>query len=275
MSMGVSVQDVAVSFPDSKGGSRRVLNNVNIEIKPNEFVCLLGPSGCGKTTLLNMIAGFLPATRGEILVDTAKIDKPGVERGVVFQEYGLFPWFTVAQNVEIGPRIKGVRGSELHDIGHHFLSMVGLKGCEHLYPNQLSGGMRQRVSIARALANEPQVLLLDEPFAALDAQTREELQAELLAIWLEQQITCIFVTHSVQESVYLGQRALVFNPAGAENSIADDIEVTLDYERDPTGWEFGQIEREIYKILHPERGIRRLDAALSRTRKTNEKIRKI
>lgn len=275
MSLGISIRDVNVSFPDSKGGTRQILNDVNLDIDSNEFVCLLGPSGCGKTTLLNMIAGFFPATGGEMMIGTEKITKPGVERGVVFQEYGLFPWFTVSQNVEIGPRIRGIRGSELHDIGQHYLSMVGLRGCEHLYPDQLSGGMRQRVSIARALANEPQVLLLDEPFAALDAQTREELQAELLAIWLEEQITCVFVTHSVEECVYLGQRALIFNRAGAEDSIAAVVDIDLDYERDRTGWEFAQIEREIYKILHPERGIRRLDAVVSRTRSGHEKIRKI
>lgn len=185
------------------------LSDVSLDIADGEFVCLIGPSGCGKTTLLNTIAGFVAASEGEVRVSQRAVSQPGPDRGVVFQEYGLFPWFTVEQNVQYGPRLKGVRGRALKDISDRYLALVHLEHVATHYPAQLSGGMRQRVAIARALANKPDILLLDEPFGALDAMTREMLQDELLKIWEVERRTCIFVTHSIGEAIFLADRIVV------------------------------------------------------------------
>jgi NitT/TauT family transport system ATP-binding protein len=185
------------------------LQGVSLDVADGEFVCLIGPSGCGKTTLLNAIAGFVAPATGILEVQGKSVHGPGPDRGMVFQEYGLFPWFTVNQNVQYGPRLKGIRGEALQAISHHYLDLVQLTDFADRFPNQLSGGMRQRVAIARALANKPSILLMDEPFGALDALTRDILQDELVKIWENERRTCVFVTHSIAEAVYLADHIVI------------------------------------------------------------------
>ena len=200
----ISVRSATVRY-----GPREVLTAVTLDVRAGEFVCLLGPSGCGKTTLLNAIAGFLPLAGGEIAVDRVPVCGPGGDRGMVFQEYALFPWFTVFENVVYGPRLRGASRAEQRRIADHYLALVKLDKYGHCYPNQLSGGQRQRVALARALANQPSILLMDEPFGALDAMTRESLQQELLDLWQADRRTCIFVTHSVGEAAFLAETVVV------------------------------------------------------------------
>jgi len=185
------------------------LKDIDLEIRKGEFVCLLGPSGCGKSTLLNAVAGFSLPTAGEITVEGRRIAAPGPDRGMVFQEYALFPWFTVFENVVYGPKLRGASRAEQRRIADHYLALVKLDKYGHCYPNQLSGGQRQRVALARALANQPSILLMDEPFGALDAMTRESLQQELLDLWQADRRTCIFVTHSVGEAAFLAETVVV------------------------------------------------------------------
>ena len=201
---GIAIRDLALHY-----GMHEVLRGISLDIADGEFVCLLGPSGCGKTTLLNAIAGFVFPSAGDLRVDGNAVRAPGADRGVVFQEYALFPWFTVEQNVQYGPRLAGTRGEALTAISDHYLRLVGLGSFERHYPNQLSGGQRQRVAIARALAAKPKILLLDEPFGALDAMTRESLQEELVRIWETERRTCVFVTHSIGEAVFIAETIVV------------------------------------------------------------------
>ena len=200
----VTVRALSVAY-----GAQAALENISLSVRDGEFVCLLGPSGCGKTTLLNAIAGFVRATKGEVQVDDKAVSGPGAERGMVFQEYALFPWFTIEENVQYGPRLRGVSGAALQEISDRYLKLVHLDETKRRYPNQLSGGQRQRVAIARALANQPHILLMDEPFGALDAMTRESLQEELLRIWEAERRTCLFVTHSIGEAVFLADTIVI------------------------------------------------------------------
>ena len=201
---GIAIRDLALHY-----GAHEVLRGISLDIADGEFVCLLGPSGCGKTTLLNAIAGFIFPSGGRLTVNGHEVRGPGADRGVVFQEYALFPWFTVEQNVQYGPRLTGADRHALIAISDHYLDLVGLTGFKRHYPNQLSGGQRQRVAIARALAAKPEILLLDEPFGALDAMTREALQEELVRIWNTERRTCVFVTHSIGEAVFLAETIIV------------------------------------------------------------------
>ena len=185
------------------------LYNISLAIRKNEFVSLLGPSGCGKTTLIRIIAGLLTADRGEVLVNSQVVNSPGRDRCMVFQQFGLLPWRTVISNVEFGLEIDGVPREERRALAEQFLELVGLKGFENYYPHQISGGMQQRVGIARALSKKPEILLMDEPFGAVDAQTREQLQEELLKIWAQTETTVAFVTHSIDEAIYLSDRVVV------------------------------------------------------------------
>lgn len=185
------------------------LFNVSLSIRKNEFVSLLGPSGCGKTTLIRIIAGLIEPDRGEVVVDGKTVKAPGRERCMVFQQFGLLPWRTVLSNVEFGLEIEGVAKEPRQAAAYHYLQLVGLKGFENYYPHQISGGMQQRVGIARALSKKPQILLMDEPFGAVDAQTREQLQEELLKIWAQTDTTVVFVTHSIDEAIYLSDRVVV------------------------------------------------------------------
>jgi NitT/TauT family transport system ATP-binding protein len=201
------------------------LYNISLAIRNNEFVSLLGPSGCGKTTLIRIIAGLIPADRGEVIVDGQTVTAPGRDRCMVFQQFGLLPWRTVLANVEFGLEIEGVGKSERRCAAEKYLELVGLKGFEHYYPHQISGGMQQRVGIARALSKKPDILLMDEPFGAVDAQTREQLQEELLKIWNQTDTTVVFVTHSIDEAIYLSDRVVVMQ--GRPGRIKEEVAVEL------------------------------------------------
>ena len=201
------------------------LHNVSFSVRKNEFVCLLGPSGCGKTTLIRIVAGLIRADRGEIRVNGTPVTAPGRDRCMVFQQFGLLPWRTVLSNVEFGLEIEGVGRAERQKIAREYLALVGLNGFEHYYPHQISGGMQQRVGIARALSKKPDILLMDEPFGAVDAQTREQLQEELLKIWAKTDTTVIFVTHSIDESIYLSDRVIIMQsrPGRIKEEVAIDL----------------------------------------------------
>lgn len=231
-------------------GSFVALQGVDLDVSEGEFLCLLGPSGCGKTTLLNAIAGFVHPSEGTLAVDGHALAGPGPDRGMVFQEYGLFPWFTVAENVQYGPRLKGVRGADLHRISDHYLELVHLRQFADRYPNQLSGGMRQRVAIARALANQPSILLMDEPFGALDAMTRETLQDELIGIWERERRTCVFVTHSIAEAVYLADRVAVM--AAGPGRIDEVLTIDLPRPRERASDAFFAYYRRIDALLRSQ-----------------------
>ncbi|MCO5157495.1 MAG: ABC transporter ATP-binding protein [Aquamicrobium sp.] len=193
-------------------GAFQALAAVDLTIQENEFLCLLGPSGCGKTTLLNLIAGFISPTTGRISIEGAPISKPGPDRGVVFQDYSLFGWLTVRGNVEFGPRMAGISAKERRELADYYLSLVGLTKFAEKYPFELSGGMKQRVAIARSLVTKPRVLLMDEPFAALDAMTRSTLQSEVLDIQRAEKKTVVFVTHNIGEAIFLADRIVVMSP---------------------------------------------------------------
>ncbi|CAN5769983.1 ABC transporter ATP-binding protein [soil metagenome] len=231
MKAGGSIQltDVAIELDGNP-----ICADITLDVKPGEFVCLLGPSGCGKSTLLNVIAGFVPAS-GSVLVDGRPVTGPGVDRGVVFQSAeALFPWLTVQENVEYGARVRGgVAPAERAAKAREFIGLVGLTHAADRFPGELSGGMRQRVQIARVLANEPSVIMMDEPFGALDAQTREVLQRELLRIWQATRSTIVFVTHDIGESLIMANRVFTMT-AGPRAGIKTVAEVALPYPRDLT-----------------------------------------
>jgi NitT/TauT family transport system ATP-binding protein len=210
---------------DSRKPGLVALYDICLSVRKKEFVCLLGPSGCGKTTLIRIIAGLLPADRGEVLVNGNAVTAPGRDRCMVFQQFGLLPWRTVLGNVEFGLEIEGVPREERRDISRKYLELVGLKGFEDYYPHQISGGMQQRVGIARALSKKPDILLMDEPFGAVDAQTREQLQEELLKIWAKTDTTVLFVTHSIDESIYLSDRVVVMHsrPGRIKEEVVVDL----------------------------------------------------
>jgi len=238
----IRIRDLCVRY-----GSFAAVEDVSLEVADGEFVCLLGPSGCGKTTLLNAIAGFVAPSEGRLEVGGTPVQGPDADRGMVFQEYGLFPWFTVEQNVQYGPRLKGLRGEALHELSRRYLELVRLSEFAQRYPNQLSGGMRQRVAIARALANKPSILLMDEPFGALDAMTRESLQEELVKIWETERRTCVFVTHSIAEAVYLADRIVVMaTQPGRIREIVDD---PLPRPRDRAANAFFDLYRRVDGVL--------------------------
>jgi NitT/TauT family transport system ATP-binding protein len=201
------------------------LYNISLAIRKNEFVSLLGPSGCGKTTLIRIIAGLLTADRGDVLVNSQVVDSPGRDRCMVFQQFGLLPWRTVVSNVEFGLEIDGIAREERRALAENYLELVGLKCFENYYPHQISGGMQQRVGIARALSKKPEILLMDEPFGAVDAQTREQLQEELLKIWSQTETTVVFVTHSIDEAIYLSDRVVVMQarPGRIKEEVSIDL----------------------------------------------------
>jgi NitT/TauT family transport system ATP-binding protein len=221
----VGLSEICLSYAAPNGERLLALDHINLAVAPGEFVCVVGPSGCGKSTLLHLIAGLHQQTSGEILVDGRPVQGPGTDRILIFQEHGLFPWLTVAENVEFGMKMKGLPRTERREKTRHYLRLVHLSNFESSYIHQLSGGMRQRVAIARALATEPDVLLMDEPFAALDAQTRDLLHDELEKIWRETGRTIIFVTHNVREAVRLGDRVvlLTFRPGRVKDEFLVDL----------------------------------------------------
>jgi NitT/TauT family transport system ATP-binding protein len=203
----------------------RALDRTDLDVNDGEFVSIVGPSGCGKSTLLYILGGFIPP-EGEVLVDDRPIDGPGIERGVVFQEYALFPWLTVRRNILYGLENRDLAPAERNRIADRLIGVIGLRGFEHRYPRELSGGMKQRVALARTLACEPAVLLLDEPFGALDAQTREVMQDELLRLWLAARKTVLMVTHDVNEAVYLSNRICVMS--ARPGRIVEEFTVDMD-----------------------------------------------
>jgi NitT/TauT family transport system ATP-binding protein/sulfonate transport system ATP-binding protein len=228
-------------------GEVEALGRIDATIAQGELVCLIGASGCGKSTMLRIIAGFEEPTTGEVLVDGKRISGPGSDRGMVFQDYALFPWMTVRQNIGFGPRQRRLPRREVEEIENEFVKLVGLERSANRYPNQLSGGMKQRVAIARVLANNAGILLMDEPFGALDALTREQLQGELLAIWARSRVTVVFVTHSVEEAALLGDRVLVMS--AGPGRIEADIAITLARPRDVSSPEFNAVRRELARRL--------------------------
>lgn len=226
------------------------ITDFNLEVRDHEFVCVLGPSGCGKTTLLRIVAGLESKTSGSVMLDGVEITGPGSDRGMVFQEFALFPWRTVRKNIEFGLEIKKVRKEERHAISDKYIQLVGLKGFENSHPYELSGGMKQRVGIARALANDPKILLMDEPFGALDAQTRNMMQKELLRIWSETKKTILFVTHSVDEAVFLADRIVVMT--SRPGTVKEIFDIDMPRPRDRASVEFASLRKHILAELERE-----------------------
>lgn len=248
----VQIQDLSIRF-GQEANAHIAVQNFNLTIEPGEFVCLLGPSGCGKSTVMNALAGFIKASQGSVQLDGKTVEKPGPDRGMVFQQHSLLPWKTVLENVAFGPLMTGATKSQAQSLARTFLEVVGLSAYAERFPNTLSGGMQQRVGIARALANYPSVLLMDEPFGALDAQTRHMMQENLLEIWSEFRNTVLFVTHDIDEAVYLADRVIVMS--AAPGRLIEDIPINLhrprteDVYSDPA---FISIKQRCLKLIRDE-----------------------
>lgn len=249
----LKVVELKKVFEDKKRGDIVALEGLNFSVEEGEFFCILGPSGCGKSTLLQLIVGLESPTAGEILIDGAPVAGPRRDCGIVFQEYALFPWKTVRENIEFGPKMRRVAKEERREIAQRYIELTGLQGFEAHYPHEISGGMKQRVAIARALANEPEVFLMDEPFAAVDAQLREILQQEILRIWAQTKKTIVFVTHQIEESIFLADRVLVMT--ARPGKVKEIIEVDLPRPRQQdirVGPHFQQIARDIRQKVWEE-----------------------
>lgn len=243
----IEFRHVDKEFDKPGEGSYQVVGDLDISVRENEFLVLFGPGQCGKSTILNMLAGFEKVTAGEILCAGKKVEGPGPQRGMVFQNTALFPWLTVMGNVEYGPKVQGMKKADRRKRAQHYIDLVGLQGFEESFPVKLSGGMQQRVGIARAYCNEPLVMLLDEPFGHLDAQTRYLMQDELTRIWQAEKRTVIFVTNNIEEAVYLADRILVLRncPTGVKAEYAIDLPRPRNY-TDP---EFLRLRREINDVV--------------------------
>lgn len=224
----VKIDNVRRVF-NTRNGEMIALNGVSLDIMENEFICVVGPSGCGKSTLLNIIAGLLEPSSGKVYCDGKEVVGTGTERGVVFQQYALFPWMTVLKNVMFGLNLKGIKGKEAEEIAMKYIKMVQLEDFVNHYPKELSGGMKQRVAIARAYAVNPEVLLMDEPFGALDAQTRTQLQTELLETWEKERKTCFFITHDVEEAIILAQKVIIMS--ARPGRIKEIVDIDIPYPR--------------------------------------------
>ena len=249
----LAVRDVFKSYPVKGNQPLMVLQDINFELYPREFVCLVGSSGCGKSTLLNIVAGLVKPTAGHVLVDGKVVAGPGSDRGMVFQGYTLYPWLTVAQNVAFGLQLRKLPKVEQRERVSYFLNVVGLTQFASAYPKQLSGGMKQRVAIARALANEPAVLLMDEPFGALDAQTKEQMQQFLMELWEQTHTTVLMITHDVEEAIFLSQRIYVMSsrPGRLKLELPIDLPEHRDLEMKLSS-EFLGIKRDIVHALRDE-----------------------
>jgi NitT/TauT family transport system ATP-binding protein len=265
---GVALRDLALDcdkvtkvFKQPRGISTPVvaLLETSFTVRDGEFICLLGPSGCGKSTVINMVAGFETPTAGRITLDGSQVHGPGGDRGVVFQEESLFPWLTLRENVEFGLRLRGVQRAARREAANHYLDLVDLSHAANAFPDQLSGGMKQRGAIARALANEPRMLLMDEPFGALDILTRETLQDVVLRIWLDTRKTILFVTHSIEESVLLADRILVFT--GRPGSLTEIVDVDLGRPRSRGDSRFVALTDRLRNTLLGD--LRRMEMALT------------
>lgn len=249
----VSVESVSLAFPAKGGGKVVALENLSMEIPDKQFAVIVGPSGCGKSSLLDLIAGLKDVSGGRCLLDGRVIERPGRDRGMVFQSYSLFPWLTVRKNIEFGLSVNGVSAKERAVRVDRYLEAIGLTRFENAYPTQLSGGMKQRVAIARSLANDPEVLLMDEPFGALDSQTRSIMQELLLDIWEAEHKTVLFVTHDIDEALFLGD--VVYVMSARPGRIIDTIDVDLRRPREfdiVTTEKFVGLKRRIMGSLHEE-----------------------
>ena len=249
----LSIQGVSRTFTSHQGVSTQALLPVDFEVRENDFVTILGPSGCGKSTMLRIVAGLDFPTTGQVLLDGKLVQEPGADRGMVFQSYTLFPWLTVAQNIRFGLREKGVSEAIQKERSDYFIAKVGLRGFENHYPKQLSGGMQQRTAIARALANDPKILLMDEPFGALDNQTRVLMQELLLGIWEAERKTVMFVTHDIDEAIFMANRVAVFS--ARPGRIKADIPVHLPHPRHytvKTSPEFMELKARLTEEIRAE-----------------------
>ena len=247
------IREVTVAFRARHGGEIVAIDRLSLDVADREIVSIVGPSGCGKSTLLRLIAGLVRPTSGEIWLDGNQVTDPGADRGMVFQSYTLFPWLTVQGNVEFGPRLRGVPEAARRDVAARYIQMVGLVGFEHAYPKELSGGMMQRVAIARALANDPEVLLMDEPFGALDAQTRAFMGELLLDIWQASPKTILFVTHDIDEALFLGDRVYVMT--ARPGRFREQVRLTLPRPRTlevTTSEEFVSAKRRVLAMIREE-----------------------
>jgi NitT/TauT family transport system ATP-binding protein len=246
--MNLKLRNISKTFTSEKGEKIESLSSVSLDIENQEFICLLGPSGCGKTTLLRIIAGLDQASTGTVELGGTLIDRPNPQLAMIFQEYSLYPWRTVVANIGFGLEIRKIPAEERHSIVQKYVEIVGLEGFENSYPYELSGGMRQRVAVARALAVDPSILLMDEPFGALDAQTRNLLQQELLKIWEKTKKTILFVTHSVDEAVFMADRIVVLTPRPGR--ICEVIPVQSTRPRDRTSVEFAKVRRYVLDLIN-------------------------
>ena len=253
MSACIEGRNVNLTFRPPNRGPVRALHGFDIDVQEGEFLSIVGPSGCGKSTFLNVVLGLIKPDSGDLRMRGRPILGPGTDRAMVFQEFGLLPWRTVQNNVELGLELKRVPTATRRTVSQGLIEMVGLSGFEGHYPHELSGGMKQRVGLARALATDPDVLLMDEPFAALDAQTRDIMQAELLRIWHEARKTVLFVTHQIEEAVYLSDRVMVMTkrPGHAKRTFAIDLPRPRDYEMRVTP-KFNDLKLEIWNALKDE-----------------------
>jgi len=247
------LRDLTVAFQRRRGGSVVAVDSLDLTVHDEEFVCIVGPSGCGKSTMLRVVAGLTRPSSGEVVLDGIQVSGPGADRGMVFQSYTLFPWLTVEGNVEFGPRLSGHPPELCTRIAKRYIDLVGLSGFEHSYPKELSGGMMQRAAIARALANDPEILLMDEPFGALDAQTRTLMQELLLSVWEQTHKTVLFVTHDIEEAVLLADRVYVMT--ARPGRIKREIKVSLPRPRTVgvlDSEEFLHFRREVHQSIREE-----------------------
>ncbi|HTM07031.1 MAG TPA: ABC transporter ATP-binding protein [Verrucomicrobiae bacterium] len=249
----IQARDISLTFRPKNRDAVTALQNLSLEVAKGEFVSIVGPSGCGKSTLLNILLGLIRPDTGHMELNGRRINGPGQDRAMVFQEFGLLPWRTVLANVELGLELKGVDASVRRRRARELIDMAGLAGFESHYPHELSGGMKQRVGLARALATDPEVLLMDEPFAALDAQTRDLMQTELLQVWEKTQKTVLFVTHSIEEAAYLSDRVVVMSarPGRIKQIVNVQLPRPRDYEMRLTA-EFNELKSRIWGILKEE-----------------------
>lgn len=242
----IELCDISKSFENIEG-TVEVVSHINLDVRENEFIVLLGPGQCGKTTIVNLIAGLELPDSGSVIVDSMPVNAPGPDLGVVFQTTNLFPWLTVMGNVEYGLKVAGISKQEREARAQHYIDLVGLSGFEHAYPIQLSGGMQQRVGIARAYCIEPKVMLMDEPFSALDAQTRYQMQEELFRIWDIEKRTVVFVTNNIEEAIYLADRIVLLSNCPAQ--ISQEFNVSMYRPRNYTSREFLDLRKEISSVM--------------------------
>jgi NitT/TauT family transport system ATP-binding protein len=253
-SVKIRIDHLCFSYPDKQERMIDIIDDLSLSLYNHEFLAIVGASGCGKTTLLNIIAGLLPQQSGRILLDGREIKAPGMDRTMVFQDDAVFPWFTVQGNVEYGLKISGVKKAERNRLVAHYLELVGLSGCASMFPRQLSGGMRKRVDVARAVATKPEVLMMDEPFAALDVMTKEKLQEQFLKIWDETRMTVVFVTHDLEEALFMADRVVVMS--SHPGRIARIVEVPFGRPRAKdlkTTAEFQAMRRELGHVIDAQR----------------------